>query len=109
MRELIAETFPNATLQPIPRSHPLLNTGAPGMEDLSLPRLRQSTIDRRNAGNTYQMLQAGEGCVLVAPIDVTCGLLGLNAWEVRGYTPDYAQALMTNTIFWALDGQPEVN
>jgi len=91
----------------MPRAHPLLNTGPSGMQDLSVPQLRQSTADRRNAGNTYDVIRAGNGVVLLAPFDVTCGLLNVNACDVRGYTPAYAQSLMTNTLLWTLDGKAD--
>jgi hypothetical protein len=106
-RQALSGIFSSTAFELMPRAHPLLNVGPPGMQDLSAPQLRQSTADRRNAGNTYDVLRAGNGVVLLAPFDVTCGLLGANAYDVRGYTPAYAQSLMTNTLFWTLDGKPD--
>jgi hypothetical protein len=105
VRLAVEPLFPNDLWQAMPRAHPLLNAGPPGMQDLSVPLLRASTLDRRNTGNTYNVLRSGSGCILLAPIDMTCGLLGVTAADVRGYTPAYARALVKNTIFWALDGQ----
>jgi hypothetical protein len=107
VRSAIEPLFPDAPLKPLPRTHPLLQPGPPGMKDLSVPLLRVSTQDLKDAVNTYDSLFAGKGCVLVAPIDVTCGLLGVTAADVRGFTPAYARNLMQNTIFWTLDGQPD--
>ncbi len=107
---LLAAAFPDIAPQVLQANHPLLLAGNPGTQDLTQRRLRQDTALRlgRSAGN-LRILAAGKGHVLLAPLDITSGLLGANTTGILGYDPAYTQALVKNVVFWTLDGQAEVS
>jgi hypothetical protein len=107
---LLAAAFPDAAPQVLQANHPLLLAGNPGTQDVSQRRLRQDTALRlgRTAGNLH-IVACGKGHVLIAPLDITSGLLGTNTTGILGYDPAYTQALVKNLVFWTLDGQAEVS
>jgi hypothetical protein len=105
---LLTPAFPAGFPNPLFPSHPVLNAGAPGMDDLSHPRLRSFAIERFGHSGIFPYYQAaGKGHVIATNLDLTCGLLNADTWGIIGYEPAYAQALVKNVLFWALDGQPE--
>jgi hypothetical protein len=105
---LLGAAFAGATPQVLQSNHPLLQAGNPGTQDVTQLRLRPDTALRlgRSAGN-LRFLAAGKGHVLIAPLDITSGLLGTNTSGILGYDPAYAAALVKNLVFWTLDGQAE--
>ena len=105
---LLAAAFPEEALQTMQANHPMLQKGLPGTEDVTLRRLRPDTAARlgRSAG-AMQVLSSGKGHVLYTQLDLTSGLLGAHTVGILGYEPDYAQAMMKNLVFWALDGQAD--
>jgi hypothetical protein len=106
MRSALAQAFPEAALQSLPRHHPLLNDGEPGMDDLAKPRLRPYVLERTAASGTLRHLRSGNGAVILSEMDITSGLLGTETWGIIGYEPSYAQSLVKNAMFWAMDGRP---
>ena len=109
MRRALAVAFPDAKLVAVPPSHPLLNSVAPGMFDLSKRRLRLFVTEKMGAHfGAFEMLHAGKGHVILSPLDITSGLLGTNTWGIWGWDPDYAQMFVQNLICWTLDGQKDV-
>lgn len=105
---LLARAFPDGSPQTPSTRHPLLRTGPPGMDDLRRPRMRpyaQEKLTGRPSGG-LQVMQVGNGHVVITPIDVTSGLLGTQTWGIYGYHPSFAQSVVKNVIFWTLDGQP---
>jgi hypothetical protein len=106
-RATLEAVFKDGDLKAVSHGHPLVNTGAAGMEDVSIPQVRVAERERKSAVNMVQMLRAEKGCVLLTPVDITCGMLGVTAAEVTGYTTPYARSLMKNVIFWTLDGRAE--
>lgn len=103
---LIKQAFPEAALQAVPNTHPIIAGGAPGMIDLSQRRvLRPVVIEKlgRQHG-PLMMLTAGKGAVVFSPLDVSSGLLGTNTGGIYGYEANYSQDLMQNLILWAQDG-----
>jgi hypothetical protein len=107
--KLFSKAFPNDFLQLLPFDHPLLNAGAPGMSDLSHPRLSAFAMDKlgEDKGEFPSFLTAGRGHVIFTPMDMTCGLLGTYSWGILGYDPDYAQNFMKNMLLWTADGQKD--
>jgi len=105
---LIAAAFPDSAPQVLQANHPMLLAGNPGTQDVSQRRLRPDTALRlgRSAGN-LRLLSAGKGHLLIAPLDITSGLLGVNTTGILGYDPAYTQALVKNLVFWTLDGQAD--
>ncbi|HEX4792334.1 MAG TPA: DUF4159 domain-containing protein [Humisphaera sp.] len=110
MRKAIARVFPDNPLEALPRNHPLLNAGYQGMADLRNVRPRQYVNEQllqNNRRGELQMLSAGKGHVIFSPMDISCGLLGIDTWGVYGYTPEYSTRLMQNILLWTADGQME--
>src|SRR5206468_1146264 len=71
-------------------------------------RLRQSAaVKYGRTGAALMALSAGKGHVVYTSLDITCGLLGTDTGGILGYEPAYAQALVKNVLFWALDGQKD--
>ena len=86
----------------------MLTASAPGMEDVSRPRVRLYNIEYLGTrGATLNAVAAGNGHFLYTHSDLTSGLLGTNTWGILGYDPKYAQTLVKNLIFWTADGQPK--
>jgi hypothetical protein len=103
---LIQSAFPAARMETVPPTHPLLSAGGPGMEDLGKRRLREAALARLGrTGGALTLVSAGKGHVVWSPLDFTTGLLGADTMGILGYEPAYAQALVKNVIFWAMDGQ----
>jgi hypothetical protein len=103
--DFLVKAFPNSQLQYIDPTHPLLTASADGMEDLGSPRMREFV--RTLPGNVNgrpTMLRAGRGAVIVLPVDLVSGLLGVEAWGIAGYRPSYALSLMKNIVLWTWDG-----
>ena len=107
--KLFANAFPTGFLRSIPPEAPLLNTGNPGMEDLTHPHLRAFALEKLGISNDElpDSFIAGRGHVIFTPLDMTDGLLNTNAWAIIGYDPAYAQAFMKNLLLWTVDGQKE--
>lgn len=103
---LIKEAFPQAALQAVPNTHPIIAGGAPGMVDLSERRvLRPVVVEKlgRQHG-PLMMLKSGKGAVVFSPIDIGSGLLGTNTGGIFGYEAQYSQDLMRNLVLWSVDG-----
>ena len=103
--DVLVRAFPNSQLQPIDPTHPLLTSSADGMEDLTNPRVRQfvHTLGE-NIDGRPMMLRAGNGHVIVLPLDMISGLLDVSAWGIAGYRPAYALSLTKNIVLWTWDG-----
>jgi hypothetical protein len=108
LNQLLAQAFPGVAPRPVPAGHPMLNAGAPGMEDVSRPRVRLFNVEQRVApAPDLQLVNAGKGHFIYTTGDTVSGLLGTNTWGIAGFEPKYAQSLMKNLIFWTADGQPQ--
>jgi hypothetical protein len=108
MRKAIARAFPDSKFELVVPSHPLLNAGPPGMFDLTQRHVRlqvSSTLGNKYGG--FEILAAGKGHVIFSALDLTSGLLGTDTWGIWGYTPEYCQQFVQNTILWAWDGQKD--
>jgi hypothetical protein len=107
--KLFASAFPTGFLRVLPSEHPLLNTGSPGMEDLTHPRLRPFTLEKLGGPpNEFpSYFTSGRGHVIFTPLDITCGLLGTNTWGILGYEPGYSQSFVKNLLLWTVDGQKD--
>jgi hypothetical protein len=107
--QLVAKAFAGVPSRQLAAGHPLLSAGAPGMDDLSKPRLRPYAIEafKEVGSGTITTLSSGKGHVILLSLDLTSGLLGTGTWGIGGYEPAYAQELMKNVIFWTMDGQAE--
>lgn len=105
--KLFARAFPNGFLRLLSSDHPLLNAGAPGMQDLRHPRLRAYALEKLGSPTNEfpSFFTAGRGHVIDTPLDITCGLLGTNTWGILGYEPDYCQGFVKNLLLWTVDGQ----
>ena len=101
---VIERAFGDARLRPIRPTHPVLLATYSGMEDVRAAQLRPLAVERFGAGLRLEMLRAGRGCVLYTPLDLTCSLLGTNAWPIAGYTPRYAHELTRNIVLWTING-----
>jgi hypothetical protein len=106
MRAALGLAFPEQRLTRLSSSHPLLNPGPPGMDDLRKPRLRNFAVERGVTGNPeLESFTSGNGVVLLSDLDITSGLLGTETWGIAGYESAYAQSLVRNLIFWVMDGK----
>jgi hypothetical protein len=104
---MLLRAFPGTFPSNVGTDHPLATGGRPGMVALGKPRVRPYVTERA-AGlvGPPGILSSGRGHVVIAPADVTTGLLATGTWGVVGYDPGYCHALLSNLIFWTLDGHP---
>ena len=90
-------------LKPVPADSPLI-TGkdlSGGYDLRSVPWRRFSQAKRaRVARPVLQTLRVGDrgGTVLLSRDDISCGLAGVDAWEISGYPPMYARRLIANSV-----------
>lgn len=111
---VLAPLFPGVNGHTLTSVDPLLNAFANGMEDLSKVQLRafvtQSRVSAERAPSSLPatpiIISVGKGHVLYTPLDLTCGLLGVNTWGIAGYEPGYAESFVKNALIWTADGQP---
>jgi len=103
--KLLGKCFPEAELQDIPHDHPLLTASGDGMSLMSEPRLRlyAKTLTVQ-VESRPKMLRHGKGCVIICPMDLTSGVLGVKSWGVVQYQSDYALDLAKNVVLWTWDG-----
>jgi hypothetical protein len=100
-RAALLKAFPDTPPQRVPATDALLNQSGPAMDDLGTPRTRTYVKSKGVRNTRLELLSAGRGKVLLAPLDLTTGLLGCNTWGVLGYTPEYSLKLMKNILLWA--------
>lgn len=112
---LLASIFPGANRHTLTSADSLLSAGSGGMVDLSKVRVRAFvTSAKMSAEHAVSsttappfMMSVGKGHVLYSPLDLTCGLLGVNTWGIIGYEPDYAESFVRNALIWTSDGQAD--
>jgi hypothetical protein len=103
-RDALTRAFPDKKLSPVLPVDRTLNAGAEGMADLTQPKLRSYAADLLGRQPvTLEAFDAGKGRVIFTRLDVTNGLLGTNTLPILGFAPKYAEALMQNVIFYAVD------
>jgi hypothetical protein len=106
MKSVVGEAFPQSVLDPLPRNHPLLAAGEPGMADLSKPKYRPFAVARQGGRPGLYGFRAGKGQVLLTTLDVTSGLLHSGTWGIYGYDPEYCESLVQNLVLWSHDTAP---
>ena len=105
---LLGIAFPSSNLGFIPPTHPLLQPGPSGMEDLTHSRLRPYAIEKLGtSGNNLSLFKSGKGHVIFTNLDITSGLLNTGTWGIIGYEAATAQNLMKNAILWTVDGEKD--
>jgi hypothetical protein len=103
----LAQTFPDAPLNPLKPTHPLLHPSGSGMTDVSTFKLRPyaaETLGRTASPASLQSLTSGQGTVIQTPLDLTSGLLGTKTWAILGFDDGWSQDFMKNLLLWTLDG-----
>jgi DNA-directed RNA polymerase subunit RPC12/RpoP len=106
--DLLLRMFPAARIEPVGQSNPLVTASGNGMTDVSHPEVRQFVRSYTDVTDWRPtMVKAGQGRIIILPLDMTSGLLGTDAWGIAGYQSDYALQLMKNIVLWAWDGAPD--
>jgi phage FluMu protein Com len=106
--DLLLRMFPAARIEPVGQSNPLVTASGNGMTDVSQPEVRQFVRSYTDVTDWRPMMvKAGQGRIIILPLDMTSGLLGTDAWGIAGYQSDYALQLMKNIVLWAWDGAPD--
>ncbi len=82
----------------------LTGTGVPGAVDLAGATYRRASRSAAH-GEEYPRLRAflsaRRPAVICSPLDLSAGLLGTQAYNVRGYAPDSALRIMRNLVLYA--------
>ena len=107
-RQTLLRLFPETPLEKLRSTHPLFRPITEGMEKLpSKPHLRPFALGQleRGAGG-LEGLSHGKGRVILAPIDLTSGLLGTSTWGIVGYTAQYSESVMKNVLLWTAAAAP---
>jgi hypothetical protein len=103
--DLLLRMFPTANADPVPDTSPLLTASSNGMLDVSHPDVRQFVRSYTDITDARPlMLAAGDGHIIILPVDMTSGLLGADAWGIAGYQSEYALKLMKNLVLWTWNG-----
>lgn len=99
---VVVRIDPTAKPQMIRGEHSLLDGRGKGMSVLSKPAVRPFTIEANGAVTPYfDLVNLGEGAIIISDLDLTSGLLGSTTWGIAGYTPDYALAFIKNAVLWS--------
>ena len=86
----------------------LVTASGNGMTDVSHPEVRQFVRSYTDVTEWRPMImKEGDGRIILLPIDMTSGLLGVDTWGIAGYQTDYALQLMKNIVLWTWNGTPE--
>ncbi|MBI5764211.1 MAG: DUF4159 domain-containing protein [Planctomycetes bacterium] len=87
----------------LPSNHPIVSGTSPLARGLELMETTEAGSGLRSGGTTPPILvqtDAGGGCVLACPFDVTGGLDGSFVWKRVGYRPASTRHLMENVLLW---------
>ena len=107
-KQTLLRLFPETPLEKLRSTHPLFRPITEAMEKLpSKPHLRPFALGQleRGAGG-LEGLSHGKGRVILAPIDLTSGLLGTSTWGIVGYTAQYSESVMKNVLLWTAAAAP---
>jgi hypothetical protein len=103
---LLANAFPGAAPEKLPKNHPILTADTEDAEPLAL-KLRPYDVDKLNLTTpSLEQIKAGKGAVILSRVDITTGLLGTHALTVIGYDTPYAQAIVWNLLDWVGGNAP---
>ena len=99
---LCQQILPDSPLRPLDASNPIL-TGAGLDVGYVNARVRYRRFAMQSMGlvTTARILGAriaGRPAIYFSGEDITCGLAGLNHWDIFGYTPDSARRLVINSV-----------
>jgi hypothetical protein len=107
--DLLAKAFSKTPPKAVPPTHPLIASADPETEPLTL-RLRSWAADQlKMKAPTLEMIEAGEGVVILSQVDITTGLLGTNTITTIGYDSPIAQAICWRLLEWAGSSMPAAN
>jgi hypothetical protein len=85
----------------------MVTASANGMSDVSQPQVRQFVRSYTDVTDWRpSVVKEGQGAIVILPLDMSSGMLGLDTWGIAGYQPDYSLELMKNLVLWAWDGGP---
>ena len=105
--DFLLRMLPSVHEDPVASSSALMTASANGMADISNPQVRQFVRSYTDVTDWRpSIIKEGQGAILILPVDMTSGLLGLDTWGIAGYQPDYSLQLMKNLLLWAWDGEP---
>jgi hypothetical protein len=106
--ELLLHLDPAAHLDAVADSSPMVTASGNGMVDISHPEVRQFVRSYTDVTDWRPMtMTLGSGRIIELPLDMSSGMLGVDAWGIAGYQPDYALQLMKNIVLWTWDGCPD--
>ncbi len=109
IHNLVKELYPQASLQKIPLTDPLITGHFGGGISIASVHYRKFTLQEYGVKNVPQLLgvkQNHRWVIVFSPWDVTSGLLGTNTWGIAGYAPQSAQAIARNVMLYALAHKP---
>jgi hypothetical protein len=103
LRRLLQETFPNATLERLPRDHPIF-LGKPGFDVTTVhysPDIRRAHPDLATP-ELWGLRINGRLAVVYSPYSLSCGLSGPAFEGCWGLASEDAQHLAANIVLYAL-------
>jgi hypothetical protein len=105
--DFLIRMFPSAKVDTVADTSPMMTASGNGMSDVSVPQVRQFVRSYTDVTDWRpSIVKQGGGAIIILPLDMTSGLLGLDTWGIAGYQPDYSMELMKNLVLWAWDGGP---
>lgn len=97
---LLGKAFVGVDAEKPMDDHPLLR--APGEKESLALKLRPYVAEAfKDGAPPVLVIKAGQGAVVISPLDLTTGLVGANTWGIAGYDPASAAALVRNALLWA--------
>lgn len=104
-QKLLPALFPQTRITVLPANHPIRTGAIKDMKEatteLPNPDLRPYSLQVAKPVDIEILhVSYGKGECLIAPIDLTTGLLGTNSWNVNGYEPAYAAKLVKNIALY---------
>lgn len=90
----------------IASNHPIVSGTSALARGLEVLETTEAGAGLRKGGSTPPILMqtdAGGGCVLACPFDVTAGMDGCFVWKRIGYRPESTRHLIENVLLWRKD------
>ena len=109
MTQLVKALYPNAVLENIPMTDPIVTGNFPEGTSIAKVQYRKFYVSQLGIKTKPELLGVKKGnrwVIVFSPVDVTSGLLGTNTWGILGYAPESAQAIARNVMMYALAHKP---
>jgi hypothetical protein len=103
--DLMKALYPDTPPVELPINDPVFNGSIPDsvrITEVAFRKYAQAKMkDRQLKPRIQAVTVRARHVILFSPEDITSGLLGVDTWGIRGYTPDHAATLARNLLLYS--------